>query len=137
MLGEPGASGELLCGNALAAFQVDSLKPQPSSLPANDIHLAVGLDDCSGNLAETNFSGKPFVGLCGAAPDVAEVSTKGGECAGPGLEAADAVVDLPCGQRPVDAPVLLLQHGREGGLSRVLRNRCDFAAVEFAQRLDH
>src|SRR5437879_9410724 len=119
MLGEPRASGELLCGNPLAAFQVHSLKPQPSTLPANDIHLAVGLDDCSGNLAETNCSGRAFIGLCEPAPDVAEVSTKGGERAGPRLESADAVVDLPCGQRPVDAPVLLLQHGREGGLSRV------------------
>src|SRR2546426_6675082 len=130
MLGEPRASGELRRGNPLAAFQVHSLKPQPSSLPANDMHLAFGLDNRSGNRADTRFSGGPFVGLCGLAPDVAEVSTKGGERAGPGLESADAVVDLPCGQRPVDAPVLLLQHGREAGLSRVLRNRPDFAALE-------
>src|SRR5437899_7272289 len=115
MLGKPRASGELLRGNPLAAFQVHSLKPQPSTLPANDIHLAVGLDDRSGNRADTRLSGRPFVGLCGPAPDVAEVSTKRGERAGPRVEAADAVVDLPCGQRPVDAPVLLLQHGREGG----------------------
>jgi len=55
MLGEPRASGELLRGNALAAFQVDSLKPQPSSLPANHIHLAAGLDNRSGDAADTRF----------------------------------------------------------------------------------
>src|SRR2546427_6073695 len=99
MLGEPRASGELLRGNPLAAFQVHSLRPQPSSLPADDIHLAAGLDNRSGNRADTRFSDGPFVGLCGPAPDVAEVSTKGGERAGPRVEAADAVVDLPCGQR--------------------------------------
>src|SRR2546425_3991703 len=103
MLGEPRASGELLRGNSFAAFQVHSLKPQPSSLPANHIHLAVGLDDCSGNPADTRLSGRPFVGLRGPAPDVAEVSTKGGERAGPRVEPADAVVDLLRGQRPVDA----------------------------------
>src|SRR5437879_8404778 len=102
MLGEPRASGELLRGNPLAAFQVHSLKPQPSSLPANHIHLAFGLDNRFGNRADTRFSGGPFVGLCGLAPDVAEVSTKGGERAGPGLESAAAVVELHCVKRASD-----------------------------------
>ena len=45
--GEPRASGELLRGNPLAAFQVHSLKPQPTLSAANHIDFTAGLDEKS------------------------------------------------------------------------------------------
>ena len=47
--------------------------------------------------------------LCGLAPDVAGLAAEGREGAGPGLQAADAIVDFARGSVPVDAAVFFFQ----------------------------
>src|SRR5215510_8485770 len=71
------------------------------------------------------------------APKMAGLTPKCGVSAGPGREAAHAVVDFLRRAIPVDATVFFFEDRSDGGFGMVLRTRNNRAGSEAAQRLFH
>src|SRR6202034_2666440 len=127
---DAGAAKELRVGDAMAAFELDVLHSQHGFAAARyEQPVFLGRQDGAGRATARDW-------LERLAPNSASFSAKGREAPGPGLLAADAVVDCSRGERPIDSAVFLLENWRESRLRIVLRHRLDLAARQFPKRFD-
>src|SRR6202161_2475747 len=107
---EPRSVEELPRGDSLASFDLNPFQLESCPTATGDQQRAA-LDLQSAGRSRCAQVGRWF------ARDLAIPSTECGEGARPGLQAANAVVDFLCVERPVDSPVLFLKrwgHGRLG-----------------------
>ena len=109
------AIGEITRGEALAAFHLKVFEAEPSFLTARNEIIAAALYDTAGcgNIVRTKTKWhESRIGAwncCrGASPNMASSPSKMAICAGPGLEAPNAVINLTCGKVPGDLAVLFL-----------------------------
>src|SRR5208282_2331840 len=113
--------------NALASFESNLLKVEATLLPARNQNLAPRHGDRPRQFARART-------VAGPSPKMAKLPAKRRVRAGPRLEPPNAVVNLTCGEAPVDAAAFLLQRRRERRMRMILRMCVEFAAFQSSQR---
>ena len=121
---------EFACGDFLSPFDLHGVQPQARPFAARYIYFFRGRKNFAGSYARLSRTE-----YFGAAPEMARPPSERAVGAGPGCEAAHAVVNLLRGSRPVNSAIFLFENRGVGSILRVLRSRRNFSAIELQKRL--